>query len=88
MEAGLMARANDTHVPGIDRTDTDLTREVLHRLRNAAAVPLSVQAEVIDGFIYLRGTVTSPAALDAAESAVCCLTGVKGIVDGILIADR
>lgn len=86
MEAAL-AGTNETHVPGIERTDTDLTREVLHRLRNTAVVPLSVQAEVIDGFIHLTGHVTSPASRDAAESAICCLAGVKGIVDDILVAE-
>ena len=88
MEAGLHARTTETQVPGIERTDTDLTREVLHRLRNTAEVPLSVQAEVIDGFIFLTGRVPSPEARDAAESAVCCLTGVKGIVDDISIGER
>lgn len=87
MEAGSVARTNEPHVR-VDRTDTDLAREVLHRLRNTPAVPLSVQAEVVDGLIHLTGGVTSPAAREAAESAVCCLIGVKGIVDDIRIVER
>jgi osmotically-inducible protein OsmY len=88
MEAELAVSTRLRRPPRTDRTDTDLTREVLHRLRNTVAVPLSVHADVLDGFIYLTGTAPTGAARDAAESAIRCLAGVKGIVNDIAIAQR
>jgi osmotically-inducible protein OsmY len=66
-----------------ERTDTDIAREALHRLRNNVAVPLSVQAIVRDGHIRLDGTVSWEHQRAAAETAVRYLAGVKSVSNDI-----
>ena len=86
---GVRSIANDLHIKVRNaRTDTDIAREALHRLRNNVAVPLTVQAIVRDGYIRLDGIVTWEHQRAAAENAVRYLSGVKGITNAILIADR
>lgn len=86
---GVRSIANALHVrTRQERTDTDLTREALHRLRNNVAVPLSVQALVRDGHITLDGTVTWDHQRVAAEDAVRHLSGVSGITNDIVVAER
>jgi osmotically-inducible protein OsmY len=86
---GVRSIANDLHVRASSaRTDTDIAREALHRLRNTVAVPLTVQAVVRDGHIRLDGTVTWEHQRDAAEGAVRFLSGVKGVTNDILVAER
>ena len=86
---GVRSIANDLHIlVRNERTDTDIAREALHRLRNNVAVPLSVQAIVRDGHIRLDGVVNWPHQRAAAEDAVRYLSGVKGVTNGILIAER
>jgi osmotically-inducible protein OsmY len=83
---GVRSIANALHVKaGNERTDTDIAREALHRLRNNVAVPLSVQAVVRDGYITLDGTVSWMHQRAAAENAVRYLTGVKGVANQIVI---
>jgi osmotically-inducible protein OsmY len=83
---GVRSIANALHVKaGNARTDTDIAREALHRLRNNVAVPLSVQAVVRDGYITLDGTVSWMHQRAAAENAVRYLTGVKGVANQIVI---
>ena len=84
---GVRSIANDLHVKSRDeRTDTDIAREALHRLRNNVAVPLSVQAVVRDGHVTLDGTVSWMHQRAAAENAVRYLSGVTGVSNQILIA--
>jgi osmotically-inducible protein OsmY len=84
--AGVRSVANDVHVRTVsERTDTDIAREALHRLRNNVSVPLGVQAVVTDGFITLDGTVHWMHQRIAAEAAVKHLAGVKGIANDITI---
>ena len=84
--AGVRSVANDLHVRADnERTDTDIAREALHRLRNNVCVPIGVQAVVTDGFITLDGTVHWMHQWVAAESAVKHLAGVKGVANDITI---
>lgn len=83
---GVRSIANGLHVKGLDeRTDTDIAREALHRLRNNVAIPLSVQAVVRGGHITLDGLVSWAHQRAAAEQAVRYLTGVTGVTNQILI---
>jgi len=84
---GVRTVANDLIVGACPRrTDTDIAREALHRLRNNVAVPEDVQAVVTDGFITLDGIVRWPHQREAAESAVKYIHGVKGVVNEITLA--
>lgn len=84
---GVRSIANALHIKALnERTDTDIAREALHRLRNNVAVPLSVQAVVRDGYVTLDGTVSWMHQRAAAENAVRYLSGVKGVANQILIA--
>jgi osmotically-inducible protein OsmY len=86
---GVRSIANDLHIKvHNERTDTDIAREALHRLRNNVAVPLSVQAIVRDGHIRLDGLVNWEHQRAAAETAVRYLSGVKGVTNAILIAEH
>jgi osmotically-inducible protein OsmY len=86
---GVRSIANGLHVRARnERTDTDIAREALHRLRNNVAVPLSVQAVVREGHIRLDGTVNWQHQRAAAEDAVRFLSGVKGVTNDILVAER
>lgn len=83
---GVRSIANDLRLHGSnDRTDTDIAREALHRLRNNVAVPVSVQAVVHDGYITLDGSVSWMHQRAAAESAVRYLAGVKGVSNEIVL---
>lgn len=82
--AGVRSIANDLHVKAAnERTDADIARDALHRLRNNVAIPEGVQAVVSDGFITLDGTVHWMHQRAAAEHAVKYLAGVKGVTNGI-----
>jgi osmotically-inducible protein OsmY len=86
---GVRSIANGLHVRvSSDRTDTDIAREALHRLRNNVTVPLTVQAIVRDGHIRLDGSVTWAHQRAAAEAAVRYLSGVKGVTNEIVVAER
>ncbi|HJZ78324.1 MAG TPA: BON domain-containing protein [Vicinamibacterales bacterium] len=86
---GVRSIANGLHVKARNlRTDTDIAREALHRLRNNVAIPLSVQAVVRDGYITLDGTVSWIHQRAAAENAVRYLAGVKGVTNDILIGEH
>ena len=83
---GVRSIANDLRIKArYERTDTDIAREALHRLRNNVAIPLSVQAVVRDGHITLDGTVSWAHQRAAAETAVRYLAGVKDVTNDILI---
>jgi osmotically-inducible protein OsmY len=83
---GVRCIANDLLVRRLaERTDTDIAREALHRLRNNLSVPSEVQAVVSDGRITLDGIVTWMYERVAAENAVRCLSGVQGVVNQITL---
>ena len=83
---GVRSIANDLLVkhPG-ERTDTDIAREALHRLRNNVSVPAEVQAVVSDGCITLDGTVSWMYQRVAAENAVRHLRGVRSVSNEITL---
>lgn len=83
---GVRSVASDLHVktPN-ERTDTDIARDALHRLRNNVAIPEGVQAVVSDGFITLGGTVHWMHQRAAAENAVKYLAGVRGVSNAITL---
>jgi osmotically-inducible protein OsmY len=68
-----------------ERTDTDIAREALHRLRNNVSVPPEVQAVVSDGCITLDGTVSWMYQRVAAENAIRHLRGVKSVSNEITL---
>jgi osmotically-inducible protein OsmY len=83
---GVRSVANDLRVTtGSERTDTDIAREALHRLRNNRAIPVGVQVVVADGVVTLDGTVRWLHQRTCAESAVKYLAGVKGVVNEITL---
>jgi osmotically-inducible protein OsmY len=83
---GIRSVANNIHVKvRNERSDTEIAREALHRLRNNVAVPTSVQAVVSDGHITLDGTVTWMHQRAAAETAVKYLPGVKSVTNDIAL---
>ena len=83
---GVRSIANDLLVKHEgERTDTEIAREALHRLRNNVSIPGEVQAVVSDGCITLDGTVSWMYQRVAAENAVRHLRGVKHISNEITL---
>lgn len=83
---GVRSIANDLLVKHQgERSDTEIAREALHRLRNNVAVPIEVQAVVTDGHITLDGIVSWMFQRVAAENAVRHLPGVKSVANDIVI---
>lgn len=83
---GVRSIANDLLVKRVgERTDTEIAREALHRLRNNVAVPPEVQAVVTNGSITLDGTVSWMYQRVAAENAVKHLRGVTGVSNEITL---
>lgn len=83
---GVRSIANDLLVKQQgERTDTDIAREALHRLRNNVSVPAEVQAVVSDGCITLDGTVSWMYQRVAAENAIRHLRGVKSVSNEITL---
>jgi osmotically-inducible protein OsmY len=83
---GVRSIANDVLVrQGPGRTDTDIARDAMHRLRNTLSVPETVKAVVCDGYITLDGTVAWLHQRAAAETAVKYVAGVKAVFNDITI---
>lgn len=83
---GVRSIANDLLVKQLgERTDTEIAREALHRLRNNVSVPPEVQAVVSNGCITLDGTVSWMYQRVAAENAIRHLRGVKSISNEITL---
>ncbi len=83
---GVRSIANDLLVKQLgERTDTEIAREALHRLRNNVSVPAEVQAVVSNGCITLDGTVTWMYQRVAAENAIRHLRGLKSISNEITL---
>jgi osmotically-inducible protein OsmY len=81
---GVRSIANDLLVRTRgERTDTEIAREALHRLRNNVSIPIEVQAVVSGGYITLDGIVSWMYQRVAAENAVRHLRGVKGVSNEI-----
>jgi osmotically-inducible protein OsmY len=68
-----------------ERTDTEIAREALHRLRNNLSIPGEVRAVVSGGYITLDGVVSWMYQRVAAENAVRHLRGVRGVSNEITL---
>ena len=86
---GVKAMAEDLGIklPGVDeRSDADIAQSVLSGLRfNVAVPPNRVQVTVEKGWVTLEGELEWQYQRNAAENAVRCLMGVKGVTDSITI---
>jgi osmotically-inducible protein OsmY len=85
---GVKAVADEIEVrlPGSSiRDDSDLAEQIARVLRWNTNVPDTVEAEVRDGWVTLRGEVEWSYQRDAAKRAVRDLTGVKGVTNLITV---
>jgi osmotically-inducible protein OsmY len=81
---GVRAVANDIDVRlRLERTDSDVARDVARSLELRAGVPDTVQAAVHNGHVTLTGAVSWIAQKRNAEKAIRHLRGVRGIFNHI-----
>jgi osmotically-inducible protein OsmY len=81
---GVRAVANDIEVRlKLERTDTDVARDVARALELRVGVPDTVQAVVHSGYVTLTGKVSWIAQKRNAEKAVAHLRGVHGVFNHI-----
>ncbi len=89
---GTKAVANDLNVQfadGNERTDTDIAQAAVAALKWNTIVPSDhVTAVVRNGWITLRGTLEWQFQLDAAVRAVRDLSGVRGVMNEIIVKPR
>jgi osmotically-inducible protein OsmY len=67
------------------RDDRDVCREVQRALTLDRFVPLSVDAQVLDGIVVLTGSVSRPTERDDALVLASCVPGVVGISDELVM---
>jgi len=80
--AGVVAVADELEVrlPSSSiRDDSDIAESIAHSLRSNVSVPDSVDAEVRDGYVTLRGKVNWSYQREAAERVARTTLGVKGV---------
>jgi osmotically-inducible protein OsmY len=88
---GVRAVADELEVrlPGSSvRDDTDIAEHIAEELRWNTLVPDTVEAEVRDGFVTLRGEVEWTYQREAAERAIRDITGVRGVTNLITVKPR
>jgi osmotically-inducible protein OsmY len=89
---GVKGVANDLEVvlaPASKRTDTDIAKAALQALKWNAVVPQErVTVTVSAGWVTLNGTVEWQYEKDAASRTVRELTGVKGVINNIIVKPR
>ncbi|HYB48290.1 MAG TPA: BON domain-containing protein [Streptosporangiaceae bacterium] len=86
---GVTRVANEltVQIPDKDqRDDEDLRGDVLEALMREGSVPMTVDAQVRDGFVTLTGTVEWRYQREAAESRTAGVPGVVGIDNAIALA--
>jgi osmotically-inducible protein OsmY len=84
---GVRAVANDIEVrPKLERTDSDIARDVARSLELRSTVPDNVQAAVHRGHVTLTGQALWEFQRRDAEKAVRHIRGVRGIVNRIGLA--
>jgi len=84
---GVRGVANDIEVKLQDeRTDPEIAKDAVRSLESHTSVPNRVTVTVRHGLVTLEGTVDWMYQKDAAESAVSCLKGVRGVSNWIRIA--
>ena len=74
--------------PGETRSDEDLARAALDRVRWDGAVPDSVRVQVSDGHVMLTGSTEWQFQRVAAEDAVRSLRGVRWVTNEIAITPK
>jgi osmotically-inducible protein OsmY len=86
---GVLDVANDTKVKvpgGLARTDTEIAQAVRQALEWDVFVPNEkITSTVTDGWVTLEGPVESWSQRDAAERAVRNLSGVKMVVNKVIV---
>lgn len=86
---GVKAIAQEIKVrlPGaLERPDEDIARSASNALEWNVSVPHEkIKVKVQDGWVTLSGEVEWAYQKDAAEDAVCCLMGVTGISNQIIV---
>jgi len=87
--SGVLDVANDivVKVPfAIGHGDPDIASAVRHALESDVHVPdARIRSTVSDGWVQLDGDVDSEFERDAAERAVCRLSGVRGVRNRIVV---
>jgi osmotically-inducible protein OsmY len=86
-EVTRVANELTVQIPDRDRRDDeDLRGDVLEALMLEGSVPMTVEAQVRDGFVTLTGTVEWRYQREAAESRTAGVPGVVGIDNAIALA--
>ncbi len=89
---GVKAVVNDIEVrlpSSAERTDADLAAAVLNALRWDAAIPAgTLDVTVSQGWVRLEGEVDHGFQKRAALRVICRLSGVKGIINLIMVKPR
>jgi osmotically-inducible protein OsmY len=89
---GVKAVANDLAVrlmKAFERTDTDIAQAAANALEWTTVVPSKrVTIAVSEGWVTLKGTLDWHYQRDAAARAVRDLTGVRGVINNIIVQPR
>jgi len=86
---GVRGVANDIEVRlKLERTDADITADVVRALELHSTIPESVQAAVHRGYVTLTGVADWMYQKHDAERAVRHVRGVRGVLNYITIAPR
>jgi osmotically-inducible protein OsmY len=89
---GVKAVANDLDVrlmKAFERTDTDIAQAAANALEWNTVVPSKrVTIAVSDGWVTLKGSLDWHYQRDAAARAVRDLTGVRGVINNIIVEPR
>ena len=86
---GVRAVANDIDVRvKLERTDSDVAKDVAHALELHSLIPDSVQASVHSGRVTLTGTVHWLFQKRDAEKAIRHVRGVRGVMNHVTVEQR
>ncbi len=73
-------------LPGLPRGDDELAEAILQALHSdAATTDLTIEVDVQEGVVYLRGVVSSLEDVDAAESVAAQVPGVEEVQEELQI---
>jgi osmotically-inducible protein OsmY len=86
---GVRAVANDIEVRLLDeRTDPEIAKDAVHVLDRHTRVSNRLMVAVRHGLVTLEGVLEESDQKDAAETAVKSVSGVRGVLNLIRIAQR
>jgi osmotically-inducible protein OsmY len=88
---GVRAVANELEIrlpSKYARDDTELAQKIAHALRWNLLVPDTVEAEIRDGHVTLRGDVRWPFQRKAAERAIRDIWGIRSVTNEIVVKPR